>query len=146
MAEKKRPVRKGGRYCVAGAPNNQSCTNTSYTPDISMHQFPVNPTVRAQWVKFVQLHRVDFGEPVAKCASLCSAHFEQSCYESSLAFSLDGMAQVKRNKVLIKGSAPTRHAVIPEGPEVLTERKRRQVSDFLVISHIVSLCKLTILW
>lgn len=111
-----------------------------------MNQFPVNPTVRAQWVKFVQLHRVDFGEPVAKCASLCSAHFEQSCYKSSLAFSLDGMAQVKRNKVLIKGSAPTRHAVIPEGPEVLTERKRRQVSDFLVISHIVSLCKLTILW
>ncbi|PFX11714.1 THAP domain-containing protein 2 [Stylophora pistillata] len=92
-----------------------------------MHQFPVNPTVRAQWVKFVQRHRVDFGEPVAKHASLCSAHFEQSCYEGSLAFSLDGMTQIKRNKVLIKGSVPTRHAVLPEGPEVLTDRKRRQL-------------------
>ena len=30
MAEKKKPVKKDGRYCVAGAPNNQSCTNTSY--------------------------------------------------------------------------------------------------------------------
>ncbi|PFX22546.1 putative RNA-directed DNA polymerase from transposon X-element [Stylophora pistillata] len=83
--------------------------------------------VRAQWVKFVQRHRVDFGEPVAKHASLCSAHFEQSCYEGSLAFSLDGMTQIKRNKVLIKGSVPTRHAVLPEGPEVLTDRKRRQL-------------------
>ncbi|XP_022791620.1 THAP domain-containing protein 2-like [Stylophora pistillata] len=92
-----------------------------------MHQFPVNPTVRTQWVKFVQRHRVDFGEPVAKHASLCSAHFEQSCYEGSLAFSLDGMTQIKRNKVLIKGSVPTRHAVLPEGPEVLTDRKRRQL-------------------
>ena len=60
MAEKKKPVRKGGRYCVAGAPNNQSCTNTNYTPGISMYQFPVDRAVREKWLKFVQRHRVDF--------------------------------------------------------------------------------------
>ncbi|PFX33166.1 hypothetical protein AWC38_SpisGene1984 [Stylophora pistillata] len=120
MAEKKRPVQKGGHYCVAGVPNNRSCTNTSYTLGISMHQFSVIPTVKAQSLKFVQQHRVDFGEPVAKNASLSSAHFEQSSYEATLAFSLDGMMQVKWNKVLIKGSVPTRHAV-------LTDRKRGQL-------------------
>ena len=35
MAETKRkPVRKGGRYCVAGSPNGESCKNTQYTPEI----------------------------------------------------------------------------------------------------------------
>ena len=78
MAEKKKPVREGGRYCVAGAPNNQSCTNTSYTPGISMHQFPVDRAVREKWLKFVQRHRLDFNEPISKHAFLCSVHFERS--------------------------------------------------------------------
>ena len=60
MAENEKPVRKGGRHCVAGAPNNQSYTNTSYTPGISMHQFPVDCAVREKWLKFVQRHWVDF--------------------------------------------------------------------------------------
>ena len=97
MAEKKKPVKKDGRYCVAGAPNNQSCTNTSYTLGISMDQFPVDRAVREKWVKFVQRHRVDFKEPISKHASLCSVHFERSCYENSLAFTLEDMADTKRN-------------------------------------------------
>ena len=78
MAQSKRkPVRKGGRYCVARSPNSECCTNTQYTQGISTHLFPSEPSVRAQWVKFVRQHRVDFNEPVGKFASVCSAHFEQ---------------------------------------------------------------------
>ena len=110
MTEKKKPVRKGGRYCVAGVPNNQSCVNISYTPGISMHQFPVDRAVREKWFTFVQRHRVDFKEPISKLASLCSVHFEKSYYENSLAFTLECMANTKRKRVLIKGSIPTIHA------------------------------------
>ena len=84
VAESKRkPVKKGGRYCVAGTPNGESCTNTQYTPGISTHLFPSEPSARAQWVKFVRRHRVDFGEPVGKFASLSSAHFQQSCFTNN---------------------------------------------------------------
>ena len=85
--------------------------------------------LREKWVKFVQRHRVDFKEPISKHAFLCSVHFERGCYENSLAFTLEGMANTKRNKVLIKGSIPTIHAVVSEVSEELTDRKKRQVSS-----------------
>ena len=90
-----------------------------------MHVFPTDSTVRAKWVKFVQRHWVDFGEPLSKFASLCSAHFEESCFTNSLGSPLG--FKLKRN--LITGSVPTRDAVLPEGPQVLSEREKRQVSD-----------------
>ena len=108
--------------------------NTQYTPGISTHLFPSEPSVRAQWVKFVRRHRVDFGEPVGKFASLCSAHFEQSCFTNSLASSLPGMEGIKMKMNLIPGSIPTRDTVLPEGPQVLSERQKRQVSLFF-FSH-----------
>ena len=129
MAENKRkPTRKGGRFCAAGTPNKESCMNTGYTPGISMHLFPSDPTVRAKWVKFVQRHRVDFKEPIGKYTSLCSAHFEQSCFENSLASSLEGMEGIKLKRNLIRGSIPTRDSFVPGPPQVLTEREKRQVS------------------
>ena len=124
MAERKKAVKPGGRYCVAGAPNKESCKNTSYTPGISMHTFPTEPKVRAKWVKFVQKHRIDFGEPVSRYAALCSAHFEKHCFQNDIAWSM-GFA---KRRDLIGGSIPTRDTIIPEGPEVLTERQKRQVS------------------
>lgn len=140
MAESKRKaVRKGGRYCVAGAPKNQSCTNTFYTPGISMHVFPSDSTLRAKWIKFVQRHRVDFSEPISKHASLCSAHFEQSCFENSLAATLEGMEGIKIKRNLIRGSIPTRDTILPEGPQVLSERQKRQVSDYYS-SFVILLC------
>ena len=54
---------------------------------------------------------------------------ERGCYENSLAFTLEGMANTKRNKVLIEGSIPTLHAVVSEVSEELTDRKKRQVSS-----------------
>lgn len=53
-------IKRDGRYCVVGAPNNISCKNNSYTDGISMHQFPTDPLVRNKWVKFVRRHRADF--------------------------------------------------------------------------------------
>ena len=111
---------------MAGTPNQESCKNTSYTPGISMHLFPTEPKCRAQWIKFVQRHRVDFGEPINQYASLCSAHFEPSCFENSLARSMG--FKVKNN--LETGSIPTRHAVDPKGPEVFSDRRKCQVSVF----------------
>ena len=46
MAENIKNIRRGGRYCVAGAPNEQSCKNTTFTPGVTMHQFPANPVLR----------------------------------------------------------------------------------------------------
>ena len=127
MAANKKVLKKrGGRYCAAGTPNQESCKNTSYTPGITMHLFPTEPKCRAQWIKFVQRHRVDFGEPINQYASLCSAHFEPSCFENSLARSMG--FKVKNN--LETGSIPTRHAVDPKGPEVFSDRRKRQVSVF----------------
>ena len=46
MAEDRKNIRRGGRFCVAGAPNQQSCKNTTFTPGVTMHQFPANPVLR----------------------------------------------------------------------------------------------------
>ena len=124
MVESKKAVKPGERYCVAGAPNKESCKNTSYTPGISMHTFPTEPKVRAKWVKFVRNHHIDFGKRVSKYAELCSAHFEKHCFQNDIAWSM-GFAN---RRDLIGGSIPTRDTIIPEGPEVLTERHKRQVS------------------
>ena len=119
-------VRRGGRYCVAGAPNNQSCTNSSNTPGIRMHQFPSDPVVRDKWVKFVRKHRRDF-EPQSKYSSLCSAHFEESCYSRKLSV-LSGMEEgTQIRAVLIQGAVPTRDTIVPAVPGVLSERSKRQV-------------------
>ena len=90
-----------------------------------MLQFPTDPIVRAQWVRFV--HRVDFGEPVNQYASLCSAHFEESCFTRNRSI-LEGMAASNVRRVLIKGSVPTRDTVLPpSADEFLTERNKRKV-------------------
>ena len=80
---------------MAGSPNGESCTNTQYTPGISTHLFPLERSVRAQWVKFVRRHQVDFGEPVGKFESVCSSHIEQSCFAKSLASLLPGWKELK---------------------------------------------------
>ena len=124
--------KRGGRYCVAGAPNKRSCNNNSYTVGISMHQFPTDPVVRNKWVKFVQRHCADFHESsVTKYTSLCSAHFEESCYTRKISLAIG--EQSKQNKVLIRGSIPTRDTVVPERTDTLTKRRKRQVSETNII-------------
>ena len=47
-------IKHGGKYCVAGGPNNVSCKNTSYTPGISMHRFPEDESLRRLWTQLTQ--------------------------------------------------------------------------------------------
>ena len=124
-----RKKKRGGRFCVAGAPNQQSCKNTSYSPGITMHQFPSDPVLRRKWVKFVQRHRHDFHDP-SKYASLCSVHFEESCFTRRLS-TLPGEedSNVKMNRVLVKGSVPTRDTTAISTPEPVSERQRRKVQS-----------------
>ena len=101
---------RGGQYCIAGAPHGQSCKNRC-KKGTRMHQFPSDQTLRAKWVKFVGRHRPDFKDPISKYGSLCEAHFEDSCYStsitawSSIALSKTGerspgMSYLKRTAVL----------------------------------------------
>ena len=106
----KKAVKPGGQYCVAGAPNKESCKNSSYAPGISMHTLPAEPKVKAKWVKFVQKHCIDFDKPVSRYAALCSAHFEKHCFQNDIAWSI---GFVKRRD-LIGGSIPTRDTIIPD--------------------------------
>ena len=69
-----------------------------------------------------------------KYAALCSAHFEKTCFENDMAWS---MGFVKRRDLIV-GSIPTRDTVIPEGPEVLSERQKRQVSEHFAYFHVLA--------
>ena len=77
---------------------------------------------------FWQRHRVDFGEPVNKYASLCSAHCKDSCFPRDFSIHLESMTDEKMKRYLIKGSVPTRDTLVPSGSEVFTERKNRKVN------------------
>ena len=122
-----RASKRGGRYCVAGGPNKTSCTNTTYTEGVSMHYFPSDENVKQAWAKFVRRHRKDFVH--SKSSSLCSVHFEDSCFDRRAAV-LSGESEIKFKRFLIKESVPTRDTVVPySSPE--SKRKRRKVSPLL---------------
>ena len=116
-------VKRGGRYCVAGGPGSTSCTNTSYTPGIKMHQFPKDEAVRLKWVKFVQRHRPSFINP-SKYSSLCSAHFEDTCYFHPQTDSTG----VSWRGNLMKGSVPSRDSVNLPSAKKTSSRSKRLVS------------------
>ena len=141
MASQGKDKKKGGTYCVAGAPNDVSCKNNTHTPGVSMHNFPRDDVLRQKWTRFVRRHHKDFTP--SKSSALCSVHFEDSCYEH-LPLALVGESgnalQLKRN--LIKGSVPTRDTVLPSSSP-LTSRKRRRVS-FDLFTWIVAACALNI--
>ena len=126
--EDKKEKRQRGQYCVGGTPNQQSCQNRSFTPGIRMYQFPSDLTVRAKWVQFVRRHRHDFKNLTSKYASLCSAHFEDLCYERSLSILNSMEAQgIKVKYCLKKDAIPTRNTTAPPVQEELSERSKRQV-------------------
>ena len=138
MAESKTSKRQRGRYCVAGAPNQQSCQNRSFTQGIRMYKFPKDPVVRAKWVQFVRRHRHDFKDPTSEYTSLCSAHFEESCYQKNLAVLSSMEAQgVKMNWCLKKDAVPTRDTIVPPAPEELSDRRKRQVRYFFHVFLVV---------
>ena len=123
-----------GRYCVAGAPNSQSC-KSRYKKGMQMHQFPSDQTLRAKWVKFVQRLRPDFKDPTSKYASLCEAHFEDSSYEHNR-FVLNSIKQDggrKRRSYLKRATLPTRDTVVPPGAEIPNDQNKRQVRSQLLL-------------
>ena len=125
-SEKERRI--GGDYCVAGSPNGQSCQNTK-RKGFKLHKFPKNPIGRTKWVKFVQKHRPDFKDLTSKYTSLCSAHFEDDCYEhNKLVVDAVGQSSGLEIKSYIKrDAAPTRDTIFAASP-VLSKRAKRQVS------------------
>ena len=64
-------AKRGGKSRPAGGLGEISYINYSYSPGISMHSFPSNPKVRAQWVKFVRTHRPYFVNTAY--SALCSS-------------------------------------------------------------------------
>ena len=135
------PTRRGGRFCVCGNANNQSCKNTSYSPEIRMHVFPKDPETRNKWIKFVQKHRKDFLAP-SQYSTICSAHFEDSCYarraELNEEASLSSTSRAYR--VLTRGSLPTKDSMEQAGndmPEV-SGRAKRQVCSHIYLGLTMS--------
>ena len=140
MAESKAGKGQRDRYCVAGAPNQQSCQNRSFTPGIRMYKFPKDPVVRGKWVQFVHRHRHDLKDPTSMYMSLCSAHFEESCYEKNLAVLSSMEAQgLKMNWYLKKDAVPTRDTIVLPALEECSDRRKRQVRFPRVFSCILTM-------
>ena len=122
-ARKARPSR--GRSCVAGAPNGESCKNTQFTKDVSIHTFPnekSQATRHLQWVRFVRRHRP--GWKPSKSLILCSVHFKESCFtmKREIARELGMKGILKADAVPSIDAANTR-----EGSVIMTEREQRKV-------------------
>lgn len=124
--QKKGKSQSLGKYCVAGFPGDVSCKNNSKTGGlISMHQFPSNDYYREKWIRFVQRHRA--GWQPSKSSTLCSAHFEPSCFEQRLDLNL-GEGDFRTRRFIKKDAIPTKD--YPEDTPrsaSQTERERRTV-------------------
>ena len=79
---------------------------------------------RAKLASLVKRNQRDFTlYSVKKYAVLCSEHFEYSC-NSSPSVPIEGFKfQIK----LLPGSVPTRDTVLPTGPAVLSEGRKRGI-------------------
>ena len=129
-------AKKGAKnYCAAGGPNKVNCSNKTRTPGISMHYFPKEESLWQKWTRFVRINRRDFVPKKSSC--LCSAHFDDSCFEHKPLSLMNATGEaMELKKRLIKGSVPTRTDVVPY-TSTLTDRKRRRVSEvYLFSSHV----------
>ena len=127
-----RTRKRGGRYCVAGGPNNVRCTNTSYTEGVSMHVFPKNEEIRKKWTKFVQRHRANFIP--SSTSALCSAHFEVACYERNISLNFGEQTPTGKalKRYLKKDATPTIDCAVSAGYKEVSAREKRQVRIWLV--------------
>ena len=122
-------TRHGGKYCVAGVPNNTSCTNGQFTEGISLHVFPnVNkePERHWQWVRFVRRHRPGW-KPSGR-SILCGVHFEEKCFDQNKVVALS-----LGKKLRLKPDAVPTVDVANKSPVVehsMTHRQRRKVFSF----------------
>ena len=119
------PIKRGGKYCVAGTRDNVSCTNTSYSPGISMHIFPSDKELCQKWTSFVRKHRPNF-KP-SKYSALCSAHFEPTCFTQ--------VASIESSNTPIQEKTGSRMETRPKGPWRLLEVKTNAYSKKCLGSH-----------
>ena len=101
-----------------------------------MHYFPSNKTVQQKWIQFKCIHRRDFVPK--KLSTLCSAHFDESCFEHKpvVTRTNDGKGKViEFIKQLIKGSIPSRYTTN------LQTLKRINIHDkTTLVSHFFVFC------
>ena len=72
-----------GRLCCAGSPSGSLCPSTQFTKDVSLHYFPdkeKDSERQEKWKNFVRRYRPSFIPSKSKSSSLCSLHFEDSCF------------------------------------------------------------------
>lgn len=91
--------------CVAGG-----CTrNSSKNPEIHFVQFPRDPAISKEWVKFVNNTRKDFTFSARSRPLICSAHFSEDCIEPSINSSALKKSLGLTTKFRLKpGSIPTK--------------------------------------
>ena len=94
-ADKK--AKKGAKnYCAAGGPNKVNCSNKTGTPGISMHNFPKEESLQQKWTWFVRINQKDSVPKKSSC--LCSAHFDDSCFEHKPASLTDATGEATELK------------------------------------------------
>ena len=115
--------------CVAAG-----CSNTT-KDGVSLHRFPSDPKYRRIWTIKVKLTRAKWSGPTEH-SFLCSAHFEQTCFERSL-HSQFGMAY---KAMLLSDAIPTIFLLSKKAVKAPTKkrgafvkRERLRVSGHLVI-------------
>ena len=84
MADK-RAKRGGTNYCAAGGPNKVNCSSITGTPGISVHYFPKDESLRQKWTDS-SAHTEKISNLSKKSSCLCSAHFDDSCFERKPVF------------------------------------------------------------
>lgn len=83
MATGTKRKRKIGRMCCAISSQGIHCPTTQYSPDITLHYFPDEEkdlSRRQAWTRFIRKYRPFFVPSRSKSSSICSLHFEESCF------------------------------------------------------------------
>ena len=115
--------------CVAAG-----CSNTT-KDGVSLHRFPSDPKYRRIWMTKVKLTRAKWSGPTEH-SFLCSAHFEQTCFERGL-HSQFGMAY---KAMLLPDAIPMIFLLSKNAVKAQTKKRgaffkarKTQVSGHLVI-------------
>ena len=121
---------RGGRRCFAVGPNLVSCANSQHTEGISMHLFLKEETdPKDEGNRYILSTKHGPSFQATKTSVLCSAHFEDSCFNMNLM-----LAKSLNIKRFLKDDAvPTIDVagIVPPVKEQLTGRNRTKVSIFI---------------
>ena len=114
-----------GIKCVAA-----NCGNTN-ADGVSLHTFPKDPTHLKKWSDFMKLKRKAWPGPT-DYSSLCSIHFEPSCFPFRTIFEIEQMGVKPMRVTLTSVACPTIHAPTPI--ETTTPSKSSSTQS-LILQH-----------